>query len=226
MKRPPEREATIATSPDGHGGSLKVLYKSGALTDMKKRGIEYISYFQIDNPLVKIFDPLFIGLHSTDNAEMSSKALIKSGPMERVGNFCVVDGRVTVIEYSDLPDELAYKKNTDGSLAFELGSNAIHIINTDFVEKLNKDGFSLPIHRALKKIPFINQQGIIVEPAEPRPCYEEDVKDNRYDNDIAHRQHPIISPWCLAPRMVKNRLKSRTGFSLWGIGEAKNNYYY
>jgi UDP-N-acetylglucosamine/UDP-N-acetylgalactosamine diphosphorylase len=158
---------TISCSPDGHGGSLKALYKSGAIDDMKKRGVEYISYYQVDNPLINIFDPLFVGLHVIDKAEMSSKALIKNDPMERVGNFCLVDGRVTVIEYSDLPDELAYKKNSDGSLAFELGSIAIHIINTDFVEKLNKDGFSLPIHRALKKISFINQQGEIVEPAEP-----------------------------------------------------------
>ncbi|MHC4636984.1 MAG: UTP--glucose-1-phosphate uridylyltransferase [Planctomycetota bacterium] len=158
---------TISCSPDGHGGSLKALYKSGAIEDMRKRGVEYISYYQVDNPLINIFDPLFIGLHVLDKAEMSSKALIKSGPMEKVGNFCLVDGRVTVIEYSDLPDELAYKKNTGGSLAFELGSIAIHIINTDFVEKLNKGGFSLPIHRALKKIPFINKHGKIVEPAEP-----------------------------------------------------------
>ncbi|TFG50108.1 MAG: UDPGP type 1 family protein, partial [Candidatus Brocadiia bacterium] len=158
---------TIACSPDGHGGSLKALYKSGAIADMKKRGVEYISYWQVDNPLINIFDPLFIGLHAMEKAEMSSKALIKTNPLEKVGNFCLADGKVTVIEYSDLPDELAYKKNSDGSLAFELGSIAIHIINTDFVEKLNKGGFSLPLHRAVKKIPCIDPKGDLIEPAEP-----------------------------------------------------------
>ncbi len=157
----------IATSPDGHGGSLKALYESGAVHDMRKRGIEYISYWQVDNPLINIFDPLFIGLHALDGAEMSSKTITKTGPFEKVGNFCVADGKLTVIEYSDLPDALAEKQNPDGSLVFALGSIAIHIISTAFVEKLNAKGFSLPIHRAVKKIPYIDSEGNRVEPDEP-----------------------------------------------------------
>jgi len=156
-------QANLACSPDGHGGSLRALYQSGALDDMKRRGVEFLSYWQVDNPLINIFDPLFIGLHALDQAEMSSKALIKAGPKEKVGNFCLVDGRVTVIEYSDLPDELAEKRNPDGSLVFELGSIAIHIINRAFVEKLNGDDFSLPLHKAVKKIPHIDEQGNAVE---------------------------------------------------------------
>jgi UDP-N-acetylglucosamine/UDP-N-acetylgalactosamine diphosphorylase len=157
----------ISCSPDGHGGSLKALYKSGAIADMKKRGVEFISYWQVDNPLINIFDPLFVGLHALDEAEMSSKALIKAGPKERIGNFCLVNGKVTVIEYSDLPDELAEKRGPDGSLVFELGSIAIHIINHSFVERLNSEDFALPLHRAVKKIPYIDAEGKRVEPAEP-----------------------------------------------------------
>lgn len=163
-------KATIACSPDGHGGSLKALYKSGAIEDMKKRGVEHISYFQVDNPLINIFDELFIGLHVLDESEMSSKALIKTGPKEKVGNFCLADGKVTVIEYSefnDLPDELTEAKNPDGSLCFQLGSIAIHMINVSFVERLNAKGFALPLHRAVKKIPHIDEQGNPVEPDEP-----------------------------------------------------------
>jgi UDP-N-acetylglucosamine/UDP-N-acetylgalactosamine diphosphorylase len=156
-------KATIACSPDGHGGSIRALHQSGALDDMKRRGIEYLSYWQVDNPLINIFDPLFIGLHALDKAEMSSKALIKSGPKEKVGNFCLVDGKVTVIEYSDLPDELAERRNPDGSLVFELGSIAIHIINRAFVEKLNAGDFSLPLHRAVKNIQHIDENGNAVE---------------------------------------------------------------
>ncbi|HEW79124.1 MAG TPA: UDPGP type 1 family protein, partial [Phycisphaerales bacterium] len=135
--------------------------------DMKRRGVEFISYFQVDNPLINIFDPLFIGLHALDEAEMSSKALMKTGPKEKIGSFCLANGKVTVIEYSDLPAEIAEKTNPDGSLVFELGSIAIHLINTNFVEKLNAGGFSLPLHRAVKKIPHIDQQGKLIEPAEP-----------------------------------------------------------
>jgi UDP-N-acetylglucosamine/UDP-N-acetylgalactosamine diphosphorylase len=157
----------IACSPDGHGGSLKALYTSGAIEDMKRRSVELISYFQIDNPLINIFDPLFIGLHALEEAEMSSKALIKTGPNEKVGNFCLVDGKVTVIEYSDFPDSEAERRNPDGSLVFELGSIAIHIISTNFVEKLNAEGFALPLHRAVKRIPHINRHGNPDELVEP-----------------------------------------------------------
>ncbi len=158
---------TIAASPDGHGGSLKALYDSGATADMKSRGIEYISYFQVDNPLVSVVDELFIGLSAMDEAEMSSRALIKAHSKEKVGNFCLVDGRVTVIEYSDLPDEQAEKRSPDGSLVFELGSIAIHVISRAFVEKLNADGFALPIHRAVKKIAHVDADGTAVKPEEP-----------------------------------------------------------
>ena len=158
----------LSCSPDGHGGSLKALYRSGAIEDMKSRGVEFVSYFQVDNPLINIFDPLFIGLHALDEAEMSSKALIKNGPCEKVGNFCLVDGKVTVIEYSDFPDELAKKrKKPNGPLIFGLGSIAIHIISRAFVERLNAGGFSLPLHKAVKKIPHIDRLGNPVEPDKP-----------------------------------------------------------
>jgi UDP-N-acetylglucosamine/UDP-N-acetylgalactosamine diphosphorylase len=160
-------ESYLAQSPDGHGGCIRALARSGALADMKKRGVEYLSYWQVDNPLVKLFDPLFIGLHALDGAQMSSKAVIKNAPKEKVGNFCLVDGKVTVIEYSDLPDELAEKRAPDGSLVFQLGSIAIHIISTGFVEMLNTRGHSLPLHRAVKKIPHIDMQGNHVEPRRP-----------------------------------------------------------
>ncbi len=158
----------IATSPDGHGGSLKALYKSGAVADMRKRGVEYLSYWQVDNPLIHLIDPLFIGLHVMDAAEMSSKALIKSGPLEKVGNFCLVDGKVTVIEYSDLPDEAAHRTHKNGSLTFELGSIGIHMISIAFIERLNAEGaFALPFHRAVKKIPCVDTKGQSVKPKEP-----------------------------------------------------------
>ena len=159
--------ANIACSPDGHGGSIKALYQSGALEDMKKHGVELLSYWQVDNPLINIFDPLFIGLHVLDKAEMSSKALIKTGPYEKVGNFCLIDDKVTVIEYSDLPNEVAERKNPDGSLVFSLCSIGIHIINRTFIARLNAQDCPLPLHKAFKKIPHIDQHGNHIEPDKP-----------------------------------------------------------
>ena len=157
----------LALSPDGHGGSLRALHHGGALADMAQRGIEYISYFQVDNPLVNVLDPLFIGLHAQDGAEMSSKAVIKSEPLEKVGNFVMANGRVGVIEYSDLPDDLAQRRDNEGQLTYRLGSIAIHILNRRFVERLNSQGFSLPWHRATKSVATIDERGEKVEPAEP-----------------------------------------------------------
>jgi UDP-N-acetylglucosamine/UDP-N-acetylgalactosamine diphosphorylase len=157
----------LALSPDGHGGSLRALYKSGALENMAQRGIEYISYFQVDNPSVYVIDPLFIGLHATDAAEMSSKAVAKCDPLEKVGNFTLADGKITVIEYSDLPEKVARKCRDDGRAVLEYGSIAIHIINRSFVERINQRGFSLPWHRAIKQVPFIDSQGKEVRPESP-----------------------------------------------------------
>jgi UDP-N-acetylglucosamine/UDP-N-acetylgalactosamine diphosphorylase len=160
-------QATLAKSPDGHGGSLKALHDSGALKDMSQRGVEILSYWQVDNPLINIFDPLFIGLHVLDGAEMSSKAVRKANPLEKVGNFCLVDGKVTVVEYSDLPDELALRRHPDGSLVFDMGSIGIHLVNRTFAERLNHGYFSLPFHKAIKKIPHLVAKGVWVDPQEP-----------------------------------------------------------
>jgi len=158
---------SLALSPNGHGGSLKALWTSGAIADMKKRGIEQISYTQVDNPIVRMVDPLFIGLHALDNAEMSSKMLPKAYPKEKLGNFCIADGNMTVIEYSNLPDELAEQRLDNGELRFKAGSIAIHLIRVDFVESINAEGFRLPFNRAEKKVPYLDiDRNQPVEPSE------------------------------------------------------------
>ena len=90
-------------SPDGHGGSLRALVRSGAVAKMRELGIEALSYFQVDNPLVQCIDPAFIGFHFECQSEMSSKMIPKAYPAEKVGHFCIDDDRMVVIEYSDLP---------------------------------------------------------------------------------------------------------------------------
>ena len=161
-------KSSLALSPDGHGGSLRALHRSGALADMRRRGVEHLSYFQVDNPLVHCVDPLFLGLHDLTGSEMSSKTIPKAGPLEKVGNFVEADGVVQVIEYSDLPDELARQTNPDGSLRFNEGSIAIHALRVSFVERLNAGGsLNLPWHRADKKVPFVDENGNVVKPDKP-----------------------------------------------------------
>lgn len=154
----------VATNPDGHGGSIAALKRSGAIADMKQRGIEHLSYFQVDNPIVRTLDPVFLGLHASapdSSGEMSSKMIAKTDPAEKVGVFASVEknGRrvVEVIEYSDFPAALAQEKLPDGSLRFNAGSIAVHVLGVGFLEKLASDpSFELPFHRAEKKVPCVD----------------------------------------------------------------------
>ena len=158
---------SLALSPNGHGGSLKALIGSGSVADMAQRGIEHVSYFQVDNPLVGIINPLFIGLHDLQKSDMSSRSLTKTGPFEKLGNFVSIGDRVTIIEYSDLPDEKALEKEDDGRIKYRAGSPAIHILRRDFIEQFASGEIKLPYHRAEKKVDHLDEAGELVTPGEP-----------------------------------------------------------
>jgi UDP-N-acetylglucosamine/UDP-N-acetylgalactosamine diphosphorylase len=156
-----------ALSPDGHGGSLKALVHSGAVDDMKRRGISTISYFQVDNPLVKPFDPLFIGLHGRTGSEMSTKVAPKADDLERVGNVCLHQGKVTVVEYFEFPEEYARARDSQGRRLFDAGNLAIHVIEVGFVERIAGQTFQLPFRRAEKIVPYVDEAGRIRRPDKP-----------------------------------------------------------
>lgn len=151
----------IFKNPDGHGGSLTALRTSGVLDVLAGRGIETISYFQVDNPLVKIIDPVFIGFHVLRGADISSKGLSKTGPGEKIGVFALFgNGRMGVVEYSDLPEKLARETGPDGRLRFLMGSPAIHLFRRSFVEEITSGGkIELPYHVARKKISAYTADG-------------------------------------------------------------------
>jgi len=166
-----ETRGSLAVNPDGHGGALRALHHSGALEDMKGRGIEQLSYFQVDNPLVRIVDPVFLGLHarsSGSSGEMSSKMVAKRDAAEKVGVFCDIGGKTGVVEYSDMPAELTSSTDASGKLRFNAGSIAIHLLSVAFLDRLTGGDFALPFHRAKKKVPYwCDTQAKTVEPAEP-----------------------------------------------------------
>ena len=169
-----EAKDAIALSPDGHGGALRALVRSGATARMAERGIDVLSYFQVDNPLVSPVDPTFLGFHVLSGSEMSSKTIPKAYAGEKLGHFCVAGngehaGKLVVIEYSDLPNELAEQRETDGQLKFRAGSIAIHALSRAFIERLGGADASvaLPFHRADKKIPTVAADGTPVVPSKP-----------------------------------------------------------
>src|SRR5207247_1078658 len=95
----------IASSPDGHGGMLAALSRSGGLADMARRGLGPLSYFQVDNPLSAVCDPELIGYHLLTESEYTLQVVPRRSADERLGSVVSVDGRMRVIEYSDLPAE-------------------------------------------------------------------------------------------------------------------------
>lgn len=164
-----EAKDAIALSPDGHGGSLRALVRSGAIENMERAGVEIVSYFQVDNPLVHCIDAAFVGFHVLQGSEMSSRMVVKAFDREKVGHFCRQDGRTVVVEYSDMPDELATMRNDRGELVFQAGSVAIHLLSTAFVRRIGEgaSGIVLPFHRADKKIATIDDAGAPVKADKP-----------------------------------------------------------
>jgi UDP-N-acetylglucosamine/UDP-N-acetylgalactosamine diphosphorylase len=162
----------VALSPDGHGGTLAALAAAGpdgmpsCLDEMSDRGVRSLFYFQVDNPLVRIAEPSFIGLHREANAEVSFKVVERTSPDEKLGVVVTVDGRPQVIEYSDLPAELAGRRLPEGPLELWAGSIAVHILERTFIERI-VGAHSLPFHRVLKKVAFVDESGQSVKPAEP-----------------------------------------------------------
>ena len=159
----------IALSPDGHGGSLRALVRSGAMAEMEALGIDLISYFQVDNPMVRCIDPAFIGFHLLHDSEMTSKMVPKRSPDEKVGVFATLSGKLGVLEYSDLSPELATATDADGQLLYRAGSIAIHLFSRDFAARAGgaETGTALPFHLAHKKVPHIGEDGMLVNPSEP-----------------------------------------------------------
>ena len=160
----------IALSPDGHGGSLRALVRSGATAKMREQGVDVLSYFQVDNPLVHCIDPAFVGHHLLNESELSSKTVLKTVAEEKVGVFCEKDGSALVIEYSDLPDRLATECEDNGALRFRAGSVAIHLFDRDFIERLGSGSdaaATLPFHKASKKVPTLDSSGNPVTPDQP-----------------------------------------------------------
>jgi UDP-N-acetylglucosamine/UDP-N-acetylgalactosamine diphosphorylase len=175
-------------SPDGHGGTVAALATSGAIQDMRRRGIEHLFYLQVDNPLVPIGDAEFVGYHLLADSELTSMAVAKQSAKDKLGNFATVDGKMQVIEYSDIPNDVADKRSAEGSLVFWAGSIAVHVFSVAFLERAIALGDALPFHIAHKKVPHLDDAGKIVAPQQPNA-----LKFERFIFDLLpHAQNAII----------------------------------
>jgi UDP-N-acetylglucosamine/UDP-N-acetylgalactosamine diphosphorylase len=158
----------IVESPDGHGGSLTALLHSGCLEELEARGIDTIFYYQVDNPLVRIADPEFLGFHEAARADMSAKVIRKRDPMEKMGVVAHIGGRIGVVEYTEIDDAHRFAKDAEGRLVYWHGNIAVHVLRTGFVRRVAGEADRwLPYHASAKKVPHLDASGRRVDPREP-----------------------------------------------------------
>lgn len=163
-------EGKLFLAPDGHGGMLPALDRSGELADMRERGLEQIFYFQVDNPLANVCDPFLIGCHILSQSELTTQVVAKRHMRDAMGNVVSIDGRVQIIEYSDLnplPDEVVDRRDPDGNPIFWAGNMAIHVFEVAFLDRMAGSQSGTPMHVAHKKVPYLDEAGKQHEPEKP-----------------------------------------------------------
>lgn len=158
-------KSSIALSPNGNGGWFSSMNKAGLLKDIFESNIEWINVFAVDNVLQRIGDPVFLGATIASNKSSGAKVVYKAAPDEKVGAICKQNGKPHIIEYYELSEDMMYQKSSDDTLAYGYGV----ILNYLFpISTLKKTlDIKMPLHVVKKAVPFINDNGELIKPAEP-----------------------------------------------------------
>ena len=158
-------QGTIKLAADGHGGVFESMFKNNVVDDMKKRNIEWIFIGPVDNPLAGMVDEVLIGLSEEKHSMSAGKSVIKANPSEKVGVFCLKNGKPSVIEYTEISEEMANRLDEKGGLAFGESHINCNMFNIKGIEKIGAE--KLPYHVAYKKASYMDENGKIIIPEEP-----------------------------------------------------------
>ena len=159
------KDGLVKEASDGNGGVFASLRTSGALADMKERGIKWVFIGGVDNVLLKMVDTILLGMAIDKNVEIASKSVVKANPHEKVGVFCKMNGHPKVIEYSELPEKMAEEVDNNGELKYGESHIMCNLFTIDAIEKVSKE--PLIYHSAFKKNSYLDEDGKEVVPKEP-----------------------------------------------------------
>lgn len=165
-----ETKSKVAVAPDGNGGIYQALVTSPVLSDMRRRGIEHVHAYCVDNCLVKVADPVFIGFSAAKDVDIATKVVRKRNASESVGLILLKNGKPDVVEYSEIDKETAEAKESPHSdkLKFRAANIVNHYYSFRFLESIPQWASKLPHHVARKKIPYIDtEKGTTVKPEKP-----------------------------------------------------------
>lgn len=183
-----DKEGKLNQAADGHGGIFASMRKNGIIKDMKKRNIKWIFIGPIDNILAKLVDPIFIGLCEDKKVLAGGKSLIKAFPEEKVGIFCKKQGKPSVIEYTEISEEIAQKTDKDGNLIYGESHINCNLFSIDAIENISQD--KLDYHSVYKKIEYLDKEGNVIKPEKPNAYkYEAFIFDafEQLDNIVIFR---------------------------------------
>lgn len=181
-----ESKSEISMSPNGNGGWFSSIVRAGLLEEIKRKGIEWINVFAVDNVLQRIVDPTFLGAVILSGCESGGKVVSKSDPDEKVGVLCIEDGKPSIVEYYEMTDEMRTRREPDGTLSYNYGVILNYIFNVKKLEKIVDN--EMPIHVVKKKIPYMDEKGNVVNPDKPNG-----YKFETLVLDMIHMQDSCIS---------------------------------
>lgn len=159
------KDMKIKEASDGNGGTYSSLRASGALADMKDKGIKWVFIGGVDNALLKMADVTLLGMAIDKNVQIASKSVVKANPHEKVGVFCRMNGHPKVIEYAELPEKMAEEVDDSGELKYGESHIMCNLYTIDAIEKASME--PLMYHSAFKKNSYIDENGNEVIPTEP-----------------------------------------------------------
>ena len=159
------KDMKIKEASDGNGGTYASLRSSGALANMKERGIKWVFIGSVDNALLKMADVTLLGMTIDKKYQIASKTVVKANAHERVGVFCKLNNHPKVIEYTELPEKMAEEVDNNGDLKFSESHIMCNLYSIDAIDKISVE--PLMYHTALKKNSYIDENGKEVIPEEP-----------------------------------------------------------